>query len=99
MSTESGGFEYVTARLSLKELATRLASPLTEEHAWAILHQLSQKFARQLGFASGGYSHQKVEEGLRAPSNVRLNLNGVAISENGEVYLEESKFKPCDSGE
>ena len=99
MSTERGGLEYVTTRLSLKELATRLASPLTEEHAWAILHQLAQKFARQLGFASGSCSRQKTKEGSQAPGSIRLSLDGVALLEDGEVYLEESKFKPCDSGE
>ena len=98
MSTESGGSEYVTARLSLKELAKRLASPLTEEHAWAILHQLAQKFARRLGFANGTCSRQKTE-GLRAPGSIRLSLDGVALSEDGEVYLEEIKFKPCGQGE
>ena len=92
--------DYVAARLSLKDLAKRLAAPLTEEHAWAILHQLAQSFAKRGDGSSRSCKTAADIARLRPlPGSVRLSLDRVSLSEDGEIHLEELKHKPFARGE
>ena len=72
-----GHKQYTDVRLSLNDIAKRFASPLTEEHAWAILYQLTRKFARQI--AGSGVD--------RGPE-VLISLEGVSLSGDGEVFFK-----------
>ena len=83
-----GQEQYTTVRLSLQDIAKSFASPLTEEHAWAILYQLAQKFARQIaGSSSNPHAAAYVQAGRRP--EVLISLEGVSLCGDGEIY-----FKP-----
>ena len=88
--------QHAAARLSLREIAERFASPLTEEHAWAVLYQLVQKFARQNGRESFDGSSRDLFYKFKCsdptyPPAVALTLEAVMMSEDGLVYFEEDK--------
>lgn len=89
MNSNEHGEGQPSTLLSLKEIARRFASPLTEEHAWAVLHQLARRFSRQIdrnNFAGGSRGETNDHDLL-----VVLTLEGVSLSENGEVDVKEVK--------
>ena len=96
MESESPGLteaKQLLARVSLREIARRFASPLTEEHAWAVLYQLTQRFMRQReNFERGSIDVFK-------SSRVVINLEGVLLSEDGEIDVKTIRKRPTREGE
>ena len=98
MEIESPGFteaKQLSARVSLKEIAKRFASPLTEEHAWAILYQLTQRFMRQRENFERGNNLFRSNQDRR----VVINLESVLLSEDGEIDVKTVRKRPSWEGE
>lgn len=98
MDGESPSFteaKQLSVRVSLKEIARRFASPLTEEHAWAVLYQLTQRFLRQRENFERGCSRSNQNQSGR----VVINLDSVLLSEDGEVDVKTMRKKPIFEGE
>ena len=98
MENESPGFteaKMLSARVSLKEIAKRFASPLTEEHAWAVLYQLTQRFMRQRDNFERGNNHFRSNQDRR----VVINLESVSLSEYGEIDVKTVRKGPNWEGE
>lgn len=100
MDGESPGFaetKQLSVRVSLKEIARRFASPLTEEHAWAVLYQLTQRFMRQRENFERGCSLYRSNQ--NQSGRVMINLDSVLLSEDGEVDMKTMRKKPIWEGE
>ena len=87
---------HTVARVSLKEILHRFASPLSEEHAWAVLYQIVQKFARHdresFGASPALYKTDELRH-LCCSAEAVLTLEGVSLSEDGEVFIEKLNSK------
>ena len=92
--------KQMSARVSLKEIANRFASPLTEEHAWAVLYQLAQRFMRQTADRDN-FERESRSNCLMGDQDRRLvlTLEGVLLSEDGEIEVKTIRKKPNWEGE
>lgn len=100
MDGESQGFaeaKQLSVRVSLKEIARRFASPLTEEHAWAVLYQLTQRFLRQReNFERGSNLYRSNQN---QSGRIVINLDTVLLSEDGDVDVKTMSKRPIFEGE
>lgn len=97
MESESPCFseaKQLSVRVSLKEIAKRFASPLTEEHAWAVLYQLTQRFMRR------GANFVRQSNLLRSNQDSRavITLESLLLSENGEIEVKTVRKRPNREG-
>ena len=98
MESERTGFseaKQLSARVSLKEISKRFASPLTEEHAWAVLYQLTQRFMRQ----RTNFERQSNPLIRNQDSHVVITLDSVLLSEDGEIEVKTTRKRPNWDGE
>jgi hypothetical protein len=101
MESEISGLteaKQLPVRVSLKEIARRFASPLTEEHAWAVIYQLTQRFLRQRESFERGGINPSYRSNQNRNSRVVINLESVLLSEDGEVDVKTRK-RPTWEGE
>lgn len=89
--------KHPSARVSLKEIANSFASPLTEEHAWAVLYQLTQRFMRHRENFERGITGNNP---FRSNSNrAVINLESVLLSEDGGVEVKMIRKRQTWEGE